>query len=91
MAVNPGEVMKTGNAEGRNKTEQDRGHYQRNEREKFGMANRQKYPDLWPKIRIKKHAHVICKHYPRLVLCRPYGDMIKIIYFIAALIGETLP
>lgn len=38
MAVNPGEVMKTGNAEGRNKTEQDRGHYQRNEREKFGMA-----------------------------------------------------
>lgn len=38
MAVNPGEVMKTGNAEGRNKTEQDRGHYQRNEREKFGLA-----------------------------------------------------
>ena len=38
MAVNPGEVMKTGNAEGRNKTEQDRGHYQRNKREKFGMA-----------------------------------------------------
>lgn len=38
MAVNPGKVMKTGNAEGRNKTEQDRGHYQRNEREKFGMA-----------------------------------------------------
>lgn len=38
MTVNPGEVMKTGNAEGRNKTEQDRGHYQRNEREKFGMA-----------------------------------------------------
>ena len=36
MAVNPGEVMKTGNAEGRNKTEQDRGHYQRNEREKYG-------------------------------------------------------
>ena len=38
MAVNPGEVMKTGNAEGRNKTEQDRGHYQRNERKKFGLA-----------------------------------------------------